>query len=226
MEPVIKAVIFDLDGVIIDSNPAIEDFWKSWADQENIELTDALIREWIYGRKVRDTISGIFDHLHSDRKEEILLSADTFDSSMQPAAIKGVTAFIHQLSLSGIPTGVVTSSHHPRMLKMLNGVGIADSFGHFITGHDVVYGKPHPEPYEKMRIKMGLDCGECLVFEDAVSGIQSARSAGMHCIGIGNENARHTLMLHGAADVVADFTEINWVDQYLVAGKSIFSITG
>ena len=58
-----KAIIFDLDGVIIDSNPAIIEFWSSWATKEGFVLTDQMIREWVFGRRVTATINGIFSHI-------------------------------------------------------------------------------------------------------------------------------------------------------------------
>lgn len=209
MPDTIKAVIFDLDGVIIDSNPAIEAFWKTWTDKEAVFLNEVLIRQWIHGRKVLDTIKGLFDHLPANRKKEIEESGYAFDSIMQPAALPGVINFIASLHELKIPIGVVTSSHHPRMLKMLSQLGIENNFTHFVTGEDVIQGKPHPEPYTKMQNKMNLHNADCLVFEDAISGIQSAVAAGMHAIGIGNENAKPDLLLHGAADVIIDFTMLN-----------------
>lgn len=214
---VIKAVIFDLDGVIINSNPAIESFWQSWTDKESIDLTPSMVREWIHGRKVYDTIDGIFGHLPQERQQAIIDDAYYFDDHMQPGAIAGVVEFIENLANAGIPTGVVTSSHHPRMLKMLMDIGIHERFTHFVTAHDVQNGKPHPEPYDKMREKMQLARSECLVFEDAISGIQSARAAGMHAIGIGDEHAKNALKLHGACEVVQDFSLIN------IAGDQLFA---
>ncbi len=208
MHGTIKAVIFDLDGVIINSNPAIESFWKSWTDKENIDLTDALVRQWIHGRKVGDTLSGLFDHLPPIRQTEITDSAYIFDSHMQPGPMEGIVNFVHSLKNANIPLGVVTSSHHSRMLKMLSAIGIDQDFTHFITAEDVKNGKPHPEPYEKMAAKMNMPVENCLVFEDAISGIQSARAAGMYSIGIGNEFAREELLLHGACEVIGDFVDL------------------
>jgi sugar-phosphatase len=219
MQAHIKGVIFDLDGVIIDSNPVIESFWKSWTDKENITLTDAMICEWIYGRKIGDTISGLFNHLEDTRKQDIHTSAQAFDSTMQPDAIQGVVTFIQLLVSSGIPTGVVTSSHHSRMLKMLEQIGIDRNFTHFVTAHDVTHGKPHPEPYEKMREKMSVSCEHCLVFEDAISGILSARAAGMHAVGIGNEITGPGLLTAGACDTIKDFTGLSIREKKLLISE-------
>lgn len=204
----IRAILFDLDGVIVDSNPAIESFWKSITDQEGIELTDAGIRTWVHGRKVGDTLAGLFGHLSEERHQEIREAAYQFDLSLTPKAVAGVTDFIRQLQKNSLPVGLVTSSHHSRMLNMITQLDIHDQFTHFVTAHDVSKGKPDPEPYLAMSSKMGLDPGECLVFEDAISGIQSAHNAGMHSIGIGKTWARLDLCSHGARDVISDFSEI------------------
>lgn len=204
----IRAILFDLDGVIVDSNPAIETFWKSIADREAIELTEADIRTWIHGRKVGDTLAGLFRHLSEEKHLEIQEAAQQFDLSITPAPVAGVTDFIRRLQEHSLPVGLVTSSHHSRMLNMITQLGIHDRFTHFVTAYDVSKGKPDPEPYLAMSSKMKLAPGDCLVFEDAISGIQSAQTAGMHSIGIGKDRTRQDLCLHGAKDVISDFAEI------------------
>ena len=205
----VKAIIFDLDGVIINSNPAIEAFWKSRTDKEGIILTDPMIREWIYGRKVVDTLKGIFNHIPDERKKEIIESADIFDRTMEPDSIPGVISFIEYLRSLQLPVGIVTSSQDQRMFDMLRKLGIENQFTHFVTAHDVRKGKPHPEPYLAMSSKMDIAAGDCLVFEDAISGIQSATGAGMHSVGIGNALSMPDLLHHGAKDVIPDFTGIH-----------------
>ena len=223
MEGIISAFIFDLDGVIIDSNPVIESFWKSEAVKDNIHLTDHLISEWIHGRKVGDTITGLFNHLSDKRKKEIEAAGYEFDSIMEPGALKGVVHLIHWLYAMRIPTGVVTSSHHSRMLKMLTQLHLQDHFSFFVTAEDVTRGKPDPAPYLRMSEKMKIPNYECLVFEDAVSGIQSATAAGMQSIGIGNEHAKPGLLLSGAIDVIPDFTHLRVTEKNIsINNKNIF----
>lgn len=208
MQYQIQAVIFDLDGVIVNSNPAIEEFWKTLADQHGIPLTEALIRQWIHGRKIGDTLSGLFKHLSEKQLEEIRESAYQFDQHMQPGPIPGIESFVQSLQALQIPTGIVTSSHHSRMLEMIRQLNLLDQFSHFVTAHDVSKGKPDPEPYLSMSTKMNIAAEYCLVFEDAISGIQSATGAGMHAIGIGKEDARADLTLHGARDVIEHYSAI------------------
>jgi sugar-phosphatase len=208
MQRNVRAIIFDLDGVIVNSNPDIVKFWKEWSNKEGFDLTDAQIGQWIYGRKVGDTLAGLFNHLSKERKQEIEESAIIFDSTTNPGSISGVVTFIESLQKFQIPVGVVTSSHYSRMLNMLQKFGIEKLFTHFITANDVNKGKPHPEPYLKMSEKMNIANESCLVFEDAISGIQSAVAAGMLAIGIGHDINKQDLLLHGAIDVVKDFNEI------------------
>ena len=203
-----KAIIFDLDGVIIDSNPAIIEFWSSWATKEGFVLTDQMIREWVFGRRVTATINGIFSHISDERKKEIEQAGYLFDQTMQPEGITGINHFIEGLTKISFTMGVATSSHHERMLQMLERVGLADHFVHFVTAHDVSKGKPDPEPYLKMSEKINLHPSHCLVFEDANSGVQSAIAAGMQVIGIGNEVTKEALLLNGALEVINNFTEI------------------
>lgn len=216
MPAIIKAVIFDLDGVIINSNPAIEAFWKSWTDREGIEMTDEKVRQWIHGRKVGDTITGLFNHLSDKMKEQIREDAYHFDSRMSPGPIDGVLDFVKSLHMNAIPVGIVTSSHFERMEIMIRNISADHLFTHFVTAHDVSQGKPHPEPYTKMSEKLQIEPNNCLVFEDAVSGIQSATAAEMYSIGIGHETAKTDLMQNGAADVIPDFTGISFHQKNLV----------
>ena len=116
--------------------------------------------------------------------------------------------------------GVATSSHHERMLQMLERVGVADHFVHFVTAHDVSKGKPDPEPYLKMAEKINLHPTDCLVFEDANSGVQSAIAAGMQVIGIGNEVTKNELLLNGALEVIPNFSEIE------ISGSQLFTKNG
>lgn len=222
----IQAVIFDLDGVIVDSNPAIEEFWKTLADKYGISLTEPLIRQWIHGRKIGDTLSGLFHHLSAKQLEEIRESAYLFDQDLQPGPIPGIVSFVQTLQELEIPTGIVTSSHHSRMQEMIRQLGLLQQFSHFVTAHDVSKGKPDPEPYLAMGTKMNIAAEHCLVFEDAISGIQSATGAGMHAIGIGKEDARTDLTFHGAKDVIEHYAAIRIHQRtFTTPNGTIFSIT-
>lgn len=215
----IKAIIFDLDGVIINSNPFIIEFWNGWAEKEGFKLTDSMIREWVFGRKVTATIEGLFSHVSAERKKEIQHSGYLFDEAMIPEGIIGIADFVNSLTKINFPMGVATSSHHERMYQMLERVGIASSFTNFITAHDVNKGKPDPEPYLKMAEKLQIAPANCIVFEDANSGIQSAVAAGMQTIGIGDAITKDELLINGALEVINNFTAISLIADKLVTSN-------
>lgn len=221
MTPQIKAIIFDLDGVIIDSNPVIEAFWQSWANKEHVLLNQSVIREWIHGRTGEDTINGLFAHSSDAVKKEIKTGGTELGVNMTPFPINGIIPFLKELATMHTPAGVVTSSNKIRMQRMLNHLVIQDCFNAFITAEDVSKGKPDPEPYLKMSEKLHLPPAHCLVFEDAISGILSARAAGMHAIGIGDETAKEKLLSAGALAVVTDFRQLTLSNDHLATGNGV-----
>jgi sugar-phosphatase len=202
MDYQIKAVLFDLDGVVIDSAMAIERFWKEWAEKENVALDEEKIRKYIHGRRGNETIDILFSDSTPETKESIQRSAIDYDEAMTPGVIKGLHELITHLHALNIPIGLVTSSHIKRATRMLQNNRLDKYFTAIISREDVQHGKPHPEPYLKMAEKLNIQPFECLVFEDADSGIQAALDAGMHVIAIGNQS------FDKVVGIITDFTEL------------------
>src|SRR3954454_1163147 len=128
MQKEIKAIIFDLDGVIIDSNPEIEKFWHKWAAKTERELTWKNITEHIHGRKGVETLEALFNDISVEIKETIIKDAIEFDSKMNPEPVKGIHHFIHGLLQQKMPVGLVTSSHKKRALLMLEKQNLHNRF--------------------------------------------------------------------------------------------------
>jgi sugar-phosphatase len=210
MQKIIKAIIFDLDGVIIDSNREIEKFWHRWAAKTKRELTRKNITEHIHGRKGVETLEALFNDISTETKEAIIKDAIEFDSQMNPEPVQGIYHFIKTLLSLKIPVGLVTSSHKKRALLMLKKQNLHDCFQAYVTAEDVTNGKPHPEPYLAMAKKLSQEPESCLVFEDAISGVISAKAAGMEVIGINAEEAAEQLLDRGAAHVISNFKEVSF----------------
>jgi sugar-phosphatase len=182
----IKAVAFDMDGVLIDSNQAIENFWRQWAYHEQIAYTQQTIDVFIHGRTTQQTIQELFAESAPDVKDRIQAEAMDFDLTMQPALIAHIDSFLPRLSAHISSIALVTSAPKQRALKMLGPHGIDSYFQQLVTGEEVGLGKPHPEPYLTAANKLGIAPEECLVFEDSDSGIASALAAGMFVVAVNN----------------------------------------
>lgn len=147
--------------------------------------------------------------------------AIVFDKAMNPAPVNGVYTFIQNLQALKIPVGLVTSSHNTRALLMLEKQNLHPFFHTYVTAEDVTKGKPHPEPYLAMANKLNVSPEYCLVFEDAISGVQSAKAAGMEVIGINVAEASENLVVNGAACVVSGFNELTLKQQILQASDQV-----
>lgn len=184
----ISAILFDLDGVILDSNPVIELFWAKWAEREGVPFNAQVVKEKIHGRTTWETIHALFEKTEPARKQEIYDDGIAYDLTMEPELMAGVKDFISDLSVSGLPFCLVTSSDRPRAWHFLKQHGLDGYFTSSVTGDEVTKGKPDPEPYLKGAAKLGIDPADCLVFEDSDSGIKSALTAGMRVISVNNSS--------------------------------------
>jgi HAD superfamily hydrolase (TIGR01509 family) len=190
----VKAILFDMDGVLIDSNSEIEKFWKVWALKEGLTLSTEHIRQFIHGRTTIDTVEKLFTSSSDLTKKLILEAAIDFDMNMRPALIGGTEKFLRHLNPILKKVGVVTSAPITRATKMLELHDIYNCFHFRVTGDEVIKGKPDPEPYLLASMKLNVRPEECLVFEDSNSGINSAQKAGMQVVAINNHDMNNDVI--------------------------------
>lgn len=204
----IKHLIFDMDGVILDSTSASEKFWLSQAKMRLPE--DSLLLEQIdqqmHGRPIKEIVGKLFNTLQAAEQAELLRQANKFDNNMQPACIISAEFFITELF--GLTKGLklVTSASTERLKLLLERRRLYNMFSHIISSDDVEKGKPDPEPYETMANKLGAKVEDCLVFEDSISGVKAAKEAGMKVIGVNPSAKMHVeLKKLGAITVIDNF---------------------
>jgi len=173
-----RAILFDLDGVLMDSTRAVERQWRLWAEENCLD--PAKIIEVAHGRRTVETISLVMPHIDAAAEAAKLEKREAND-------VEGVTVMPGASGLlASLPRGrwcVVTSGTRylaTRRLALGN-LPIPDTL---ITADDVREGKPHPEPYLKGAERLGVEPPECLVIEDAPAGIRAARAAGMKAIAL------------------------------------------
>lgn len=194
-----------MDGVLIQSREVIEHAWTTVARQYGVSADQAFIEEHIHGRPGGYTLKALFAEFDEAQRVVIKCEVDAIEQVTNCSLVPGVATLIARLRENAVPLALVTSSWRARVEHVLQQHDLTSAFDSIICRNDVRNGKPAPDPYRLAAAQLGRQSDECLVFEDSVSGVQSAVSSGALCIGIGGDP---TLTEHGAAGVYADFTQL------------------
>lgn len=187
----IKAVIFDVDGLLIDSEP----YWKKTTETffaKHNKPFKQEVHQYLHGRGLRDTIEyfkrehgfvGDTDELIAKRREmlyEYLLPNVTL--------MEGAEKLIRSLHKEGLPLAIATSGHtRDRTKLLLQKLGLEDIFSVLVSGDDVTNAKPAPDIFLLAAQLLGVDPRQCLVLEDAPNGVLAGKAAGMVVYGV-NKN--------------------------------------
>jgi beta-phosphoglucomutase len=204
------AVIFDMDGVIIDSNPFHKISLRQFCEKYGYHLSDEELISKIYGRTNKDWIANLFGALTKEEltnygEEKEALFREIYKNDI--SALKGLPEFLKSLKEKNIPVAIGTSAPRSNVDFVLSHTGLGDYFSAILDESDVVKGKPDPEIYLKVAARLGYEPGRCIVFEDSLSGVESARRAGAKVVGVATthsfEELSHTDF------VIQDFTDLD-----------------
>ncbi len=187
-----QAVIFDLDGVLVDSSAFHFEAWRAWA--EEVGLAERVSRAWFretFGRRNADVFDTLYDEelsteeiqRHSDRKEALFRERARGRLEPLPGARELVTA----LSEAGVGLALGTSAPRENAMMMLEELGLAPFFDVRVTGDDVTVGKPAPQVFQQAAERLGVLPGRSLVIEDAAAGVEAAHRAGMAAIAVNEQ---------------------------------------
>lgn len=206
-----KGVIFDMDGVLIDSHPVHKKVWAKFLASLSVPVSDRELEFVLDGRKREDILRHFLGDLspeqvreYGQRKNELLK-----ESEEELRTISGVVEFLEMLETAGIRMAVATSASTDRAHDILAQLGILPRFSAVVTGNDVARGKPDPEIFVQAANQLNLGPRNLLVVEDAVSGVKAAKSAGMKCLGIAADGRREKLRDAGADRVIPDYRRIS-----------------
>ncbi|MDO0924212.1 HAD family phosphatase [Streptomyces sp. TG1A-8] len=198
----VDAVVFDMDGVLIDSKPVIENAWRDVARRHGRTLTSADLERYVHGRTGSETVRLLFPHHSDSDRSAIWAEVDTLEEEAPYPVVPGADTLATGLAGKGVPLALATSSWTRKIENALGGLHLLDVFAIQVTRDDVTRGKPHPDPYLAACRRLGVRPQRTLVFEDSVSGVRSAVSAGAVCVGIGGDELTEA----GAVAVTPDFT--------------------
>ncbi len=208
------AVIFDFDGVIVDSHPAHMQAWKSFLLTKGKAFSDAELSFVREGAKREDILKRFLGEL---TPEEAASYGAEKDRLFQVRAgelklVPGFAEFLLQLDAVALPSAVATSGSRGRVEQALEFFNLRDRFRAVVTGDDVERGKPDPSLFLLAAQILQVDASQILVCEDAVAGVLAAKSAGMKCVGLAANGRESMLQQAGADMVVNDFSHTGLVD--------------
>jgi beta-phosphoglucomutase len=190
----IKGLIFDLDGVIVDTAKFHYTAWKSLSEKLHIPFSDDE-NEKLKGVGRSESLDMILSWAKmemSGSEKEVLLKEKNdhyckLISKMHASDIlPGVMNFLNLAKASKLKLAIGSSSRNAPVI--LKSVGLYDFFDVIVDGNKITNSKPDPEVFNKAASELGLEKSECIVFEDALSGVESAINAGIKCIGVGDSD--------------------------------------
>lgn len=183
--------LFDMDGVMLDTETQYDKFWKHTGDKYNVGIGN--FEKVIKGTTLPGIMSKYFSEHTEEEKNNIVKALDKFESEMIFPEINGSIAFVQKLKDSGIKVGLVTSSTDTKMVGVNRERQFDKFFDTVVTASDVKNGKPHPDCYLLAAKNMEINPEECLVFEDSFAGMEAGNSAGMTVIGVATTHSAKSL---------------------------------
>jgi mannitol-1-/sugar-/sorbitol-6-phosphatase len=197
-----KAILFDMDGVLIDSAHVVERVWRKWALAHHLD--PEIVVEQAHGRRSIETLRAVAPAMDAER-ENLKVEQLEIDDRQGVSALAGAAQMLRSLPPERF--AIVTSATRPLAVARLGYAGIPVP-RHMVAAEDVAHGKPSPEPYLKGATLLDVAPADCLVFEDTPAGVAAARAAGMRVIGVGNTYPEQALYAAHADAVVNSLAEI------------------
>ena len=198
----LKAALFDLDGVVFDTEPQYTVFWGSQCRLYHPELPG--LEHDIKGSTLTQIYNRWFSGELAGEQPVITERLNAFEAQMTFDYIAGFEALIADLHANGVRTAVVTSSNMPKMESVYRAQPqFKTLFDAILTSEDFEYSKPHPDCYLKGAARFGVTPEECIVFEDSFNGLKAGRAAGMRVVGLATTNT---------AEAIAPLSDIQITD--------------
>src|SRR5260370_15066117 len=186
------ALVFDMDGVILDSNPTHREAWRLYNLRFGIE-TDEAMQQRMYGRRNDEIVRDFFGAgltpgevvAHGAAKES--LYREMMGARLMESLVPGVTRILQ--NCNGTSCGLATNAERANVDFLLDGVRVEEVplrkyFRAVVDGQQVSRAKPHPDIYLRVAELLGVDAPNCIVFEDSYTGVEAARAAGASVVGL------------------------------------------
>ena len=188
----LKAALFDLDGVVFDTEPQYTVFWGSQCRLYHPEHPG--LEHEIKGSTLDQIYGRWWSGELEKERETVTQRLNEFEAQMDYTYINGLEAFINDLHQHGVKTAVVTSSNQPKMQSVFKArPEFKELFDAILTSEDFAESKPSPDCYLRGAARFDVEPSECVVLEDSFNGLKSGRAAGMFVVGLATTNKKEDI---------------------------------
>ncbi len=209
-----SGVVFDLDGVIVDSHPLHKQAWRAFLASVGKQVSEPDLDFILEGRRRRDILVHFLGDISETEIQEYGNKKDEYFRQASPELepVPGTVEFIRKVRKAGRRVAIATSASRQRAHWTLQQLKIADYFEVVVTGDDVVQSKPDPAIYRLAAERLSISPQCLFAVEDSVCGVRSAKSAGLRCLGIGLDKDVHPLLQAGADCVFPSLAGLSITD--------------
>jgi HAD superfamily hydrolase (TIGR01509 family) len=215
----LKAIIFDVDGTLVDSLPYHHESWRIFFKNNNLEENDfnEILKEYKGGGTL-ELMTSVFgdmytkDELKTMTDDKEIIFRDIYKSKIYP--IEGLKKFLDNLKENNILLSIGSNAIRKNVLMTIEELSITNYFSYIICGDEVSKGKPDPEMYIKTLSNLNIRKDECVIFEDSIEGVTAAKNADIKVIGVTSSQSSEILKSVGAFKTIENYTTIN-VDNLL-----------
>jgi HAD superfamily hydrolase (TIGR01509 family) len=191
----IQTVIFDMDGVIVDTEPVHRYAYYKQFEELDIEVTEAMYTSFT-GFSTRNTFQTLKEQFQLEHEVEDLIQRkrnifnDAFDTKEDLELLDGVRTLIEDLHQNGIQLILASSASKVTIDRVFTRFGLHDFFTHIVSGEDFPKSKPHPAIFEHAASLSIAPKENCIVIEDSTNGVRAAKAAGIYCVGYVSEHSK------------------------------------
>jgi beta-phosphoglucomutase len=206
-----KAIIFDMDGTLVDNIRYHENSWIIFLKEYGIEIDLETFAPQNHGTLDEMIIRFFGNDLSKDRIYELgLKKEEAYQNLYRPdiKEVNGLTAFLQKLNQNRIKTGLATMGIPRSIDFILDGLNIRDYFQEITGGIEVLKGKPNPDIFLKTLEKLQIDGKDAIAVEDSMGGVKAAKDAGLKVLGITTTHTEEELMDNGCFQVINDYSKI------------------
>ena len=208
----VKGIIFDMDGTMVDSLPYHHEAWKIFFNENKVENFSEKLKDYKGGGTL-DLMKAVYGDRYSLKElkkmsdEKEIIFRRIYKGNIKP--IKGFKKFLNDLKSRNILIGLASNAIRKNVSLIIKELEIYDDFDSIICGDEVDNGKPNPEMFNKTIDRFKINKNECLIFEDSLEGIKAAKYSNINVIGITSSSSHKTLQDAGSTMTISNYVDFD-----------------